>query len=140
MISLPISLHRRKRTGKEIKMLVEGLEEQYVVIGLQLELKFSSWSVKEVVEVQHLSIQRTRNWSFSAYVVTKRGVLFAGVKMVALYTPEKGVSARHLFFRSAITEERSPKGIMPQELAQNIFEETSRRMKKLRIVPSPQSA
>lgn len=51
IIEFPMNLQRLRRTGKATQLLLEGVDDHNVGIGLQMEQTFIAWCVQEVAEL-----------------------------------------------------------------------------------------
>lgn len=61
LIGLPMSGLRPKRSAKAPKKLSEHKEEQYLLIAIHIESKFSWWCMRDVAELKQFFIKQTCN-------------------------------------------------------------------------------
>lgn len=53
LINIPMSSFRMEASEKAKKELIEIRSEKYLPLSLQMEPKFSAWSLDEDIELQH---------------------------------------------------------------------------------------
>ena len=119
MMSIGSGSSAPRRCGKTTKALLQNVEEKYVGISLHIESMLSSWSMREVAELQQYTEKPRREWMCRGNAVTESGVIVAGGEMVAPFPPQSLAETGGFFVSSSSSLEMSLRRMVEEELKED---------------------